>query len=324
MIMQKRIKFILKQIGIFFSVIFLICFCGLETGCKKKTEESYHAEMGVEINTYWPNRKQLYYGSYTSKNVIAQKNVLKDSLSLDVDGCPGVSISIEFYIVSDKTGEVVKTVRVPEETKEFGVFYQYYEIKDELGTWRPAKLAYDIYDYPQASSRADNTITNNYQLQRISGEHLIVFKSPYDSEYKVERSDFILRLNLRGDARKQVELKAQDSDRYTKISVNNRDVYIMQDGLYGTRMPLIGVYDGETEIVSPQYPSGYNEGNTAIKAYLRKADEFYGSVLDVIAEPYYLDSPGIYLVSYTFIGNATYCPAEYICYIVIPDLLLSE
>lgn len=52
MIMQKRIKFILKQIGMLFSVICLICFCGLGTGCKEKTEESYHAEMGVEINTY--------------------------------------------------------------------------------------------------------------------------------------------------------------------------------------------------------------------------------------------------------------------------------
>ena len=67
----------------FFSMIcgalsFLCIFLAL-SACSGEKKETYHAEMGVSIWSFWPEHERLYYGARSGSEVLNekfQKNVL--------------------------------------------------------------------------------------------------------------------------------------------------------------------------------------------------------------------------------------------------------
>lgn len=295
-------------------------------GCSNKVKETYRAEMGVEIRSYWPMQEQLYYGSYSNTNADIQKKVLtneKSELNLDIEGCPGIAVSVEFYIVNDTTGKCVKTIKVPEETVKMGLYFNYYGIKDEQGIWQETDLVYDIYDKLQ-TDYYNRPTTNYYQLQRKAGEHQIVFSSPYDSEYEVASEYFTLYLNFKNDKRKTVRLAAENSDTFTKYEqISNRDVFVMKNGVKSGKdfLPKIGVYANEKVIVEPALPQSFNNEMIMphVKSFFRKTDEFYSIIGHDNSLTSYPKESGVYLASFTYTGDNIYCPIEYVCYLVIPE-----
>ena len=123
----------------FFSMIcgalsFLCIFLAL-SACSGEKKETYHAEMGVSIWSFCPEHKRLYYGARSGSEVLNekfQKNVLtneKSELNFSVDGCPGIAIVVEFYIVETSTDTVVKTIYPTEENSTSGTYFNHQKWK---------------------------------------------------------------------------------------------------------------------------------------------------------------------------------------------------
>lgn len=315
---------------VFYTIIgCMLCFCMFFTitACSGE-KKTYHAEMGVSIWSYWPDRERLYYGARSSSEMLNeqfQKNVLtneKNELNFSVDGCLGISIIIEFYIVETSTDTVVKTIYPPEENSTSGTYFKYYAIKDNQNRWVETKLDHNIHDLPMPSYSGPNM--NHYQLQCIAGEHKISFSSPFVPEYDVEPFLFTLNIDIKGETRKPVSLKVEDDDSFTKYELPyGRNVYVMNYGADQAQehCPKIGVYSGDMVVVDPKYPdkkTNLEEELTSpyISVLYRKADENY-HVQDNIFHSM-PNEAGIYLVSYTYSGDDVYAPGEYVCYVIIP------
>ena len=316
----------------FFSMIcgalsFLCIFLAL-SACSGEKKETYHAEMGVSIWSFWPEHERLYYGARSGSEVLNekfQKNVLtneKSELNFSVDGCPGIAIVVEFYIVETSTDTAVKTIYPTEENSTSGTYFKYYAIKDDQDRWEETKLDHNIHDLPMPSYSGPNM--NYYQLQRTAGEHKISFSSPFVPEYDVEPFLFTLNIDIKGETRKPVSLKVEEDDSFTKYELPyGRNVYVIDYGADQAQehCPKIGVYSGDTVVVEPKYPDKTNPEEELTPPYIsvlyRKADENYHVQDNVFhSMP---DEAGVYLVSFTYSGDDVYAPGEYICYIIIPE-----
>ena len=96
---------------------------------------------------------------------------------MKIEKCPGISISIHFYIVNNETGDYVKLIKPPEETKQMGIYLNYYAIKDKQDRWVETSLAHTLHDY-NWTDYYNRPTTNSYQLQCTKGEHRIIFTNP--------------------------------------------------------------------------------------------------------------------------------------------------
>ncbi len=313
-----------KLLSAIVACMYFFCMLSFVPACAKEVKETFHAEMGIEIQTDWPERELLYYGVRSGYEVVDEKykgNVLsneKNELTLSVDGCPEISIITEYYIVRDSTGAVVKRI-YPQEESSVGTYFKYYGIKDARGRWQPAELAYTIHDYSIPSYL--RPWMNHYQLQRVAGEHKLCFSSPSVPEYDVEPYLFTVNINIQGETREPVSVRIEDDESFTKYALSNgRDVYVLN---YGAKQaqdhcPKIGVYSGETVVMEPAPPAADKEDTYPyISMLFRKADEKYQvKGLLFYSMP---NEAGVYLASFTYSGDDVYAPGEYVCYIVIPE-----
>ena len=313
-----------KLLSAIVACVYFFCMLAFVPACAKEVKETYHVEMGVEIWSYWPENELLYYGARSGIDIADEKykeNILtneKNELTLSVDGCPEISIITEYYIVRDSTGAVVKTI-YPQEESSVGTYFKYYGIKDARGRWQPAELAHTIHD--RSIPRYLNPWMNNYQLQRVAGEHKLCFSSPSVPEYDVEPYLFTINIDIKGETREPVSVRIEDDESFTKYALpNGRDVYVMHYSAKQARdhCPKIGVYSGETVVMAPASPAADKEDNEpyismrfkgADENYLAGGTSFYGIMPD---------KAGVYLASFTYSGDDIYAPGEYVCYIVIP------
>lgn len=313
-----------KLLSLFLTLVTACCLI-LLYGCSEKDnniEDNYKVEMGLSIRTTWPEQKTLYYATRLSGASQSPDPILTEEnneLSLDVEGCPLISISIHFYIMRGDSW--IETIDVPEEHLLHGGQYYYeYARKNKNGRWATLNLAHTLYDDPRPDSFSLSLRTNNYELQRLPGEHRIIFSYPFDKRYNIEKKFFTVYLNVKGDERKYATIKPADSDAYTKYQADGRDIFFMKnpitDGV--PDLPQFGVYDGNTTVLAPTDPlDWFNESTVPhIKSWFVKTGESF--MIDYPPRSILPREPGVYLASFTYTGNEIYQPVEYVCYIIIP------
>ena len=314
-----------KLLSTIAACVYFFCMLSFMPACDKEVNETFHAEMGVEIWSYWPERELLYYGARSGIDIADEKykeNILtneKNELTLSVDGCPEIVICTDYYIVKDSTGAVVEWI-YPQEESSVGTYFKYYGIKDERGRWQRTELAHTIHDGPRSSYIYPRT--DYYQLQRIAGEHKLCFSSPSMPEYDVEPYLFTVNINIQGETREPVSVRIEDDESFTKYALSDgRDVYVLN---YGAKQaqdhcPKIGVYSGETVVMEPASPAADKEDTDPhISMLFKKVDENYHVKLTSFRDRM-PNEAGVYLASFTYSGDDIYAPGEYVCYIVIPE-----
>ena len=192
---------------------------------------------------------------------------------------------------------------------------------------------HDIYDMQLHDQTVD--YRNCYQLQRVSGLHRLKFRCPaFPYRLNPEASFtqdtiFTMEINIQGDDRENVTLRAEESDDYTKLTnIDGRDLFIMKQGISSENkfLPHIGAYNQDNEtVLAPMFPTAFYDKISAphIKGYFAKLNEYYPyferhrDPNESIA-PDYPETSGLYLASFTYTGDERYQPVEYLCYIVIP------
>ena len=145
MMKLKKIRFIKLLL-----VLIAISFSFLLFGCKKEEVPTYRVEMGMEIGTYWPERKtvlsarrRLIFDNRYEEGMLTEEN---NRATFDFDNCPGISISVEFYIINNKNDKVVKTITPPEDfipsTDFFGSVFK--KLKVGYDSWQQIPAEYNI------------------------------------------------------------------------------------------------------------------------------------------------------------------------------------
>ena len=313
-----------KVLSTIAACVYFFCMAAFVPACAKEVKETYHAEMGIEIRSEWPERELLYYGARSGMDIADEKykeNILtneKNELTLSVDGCPEIGISTDYYIVRDSTGAVVKRI-YPQEDSSVGTYFKYYGIKDKRGRWQPAELAHTIHDDVRSSYLFPRM--DYYQLQRAAGEHKLCFSSPAVPEYGVEPYLFTININIQGETREPVSVRVEDDEAFTKYALSNgRDVYVLNYSVQQAQdhWPKIGVYSGEAVVMAPAPPATDQEDTPHVSMLLRKVDDNYHVDLTIFRDRM-PNEAGVYLASFTYSGDEVYAPGEYVCYIVIPE-----
>lgn len=324
-------KFVCKLLAV---ILLLGALTGVLTACKKEPDK-YSVRMTYQVSTAWPERKTIqgYLADPNGKHALTQDDPY---VLLDVDGCPSIQVSIRFFIINETSPYKDISYAPMEENEadrtEFGTSFYGYAIQ-QGDKWKAADPIHDIYDRKLPDQTFD--YSNCYQLQRVPGLHRLKFRCPaFPYRLNPEASFtqdtiFTMEINIKGDDRETVTLRAEESDDYTKLTnVDGRDLFIMKQGISGEKrfLPHIGAYSQDNDtVLAPMFPAYKTDliSEPHINAYFAKLNEYYPynerqRYYDDRHLPYYPTTSGLYLVSFTYTGDEQYQPAEYLCYIVIP------